>query len=330
MRILTACGLLALGTVACSDEMNVTGGGYGANHPGQNLPEGGEIRHENVRALGMPVQTWVMVYQYTAPSSVPTAPFADAAYAMMQSGGKFGNCVDERQTPTWPFTPITGATYLDLPQVKLTGPGFTGTLDVVKTDPPNTAGNSTFRTYGFTYGGGALGSPPSGFNGTLTKEESQPGGDYTIDIGRMGRDLSGKVVTDTKMTYHMPEAYTTPLGIGGADMVMIPAGKDLEFSWTAPTNPKGTDGKQHLRETYFNFTFFADPTVASPPQFICFPDKDGHQVVPKAVIDELPAGGLIVNADLSHYMEARETTNGEVRRFDLVSIYCNISLYKKQ
>lgn len=44
----------------------------------------------------------------------------------------------------------------------------------------------------------------------------------------------------------------------------------------------------------------------------------------------LPAGGLIVNSNMTHYLEAREAAAGEQRRFDLVGIYCNISLYSKQ
>jgi hypothetical protein len=331
MRILGALGFLALSISGCSDEVSASLV-YGSGHPGAALPEGGEIRHENVRFLGQPVQTWLMVYQYTAASSVTTAPFAAPAD---EGKGQFGNCVDERSgSPTWPFHAITGATYLDPPKVQISGPGFTGTVDIPKSSPPNTVGNSTFRAYGFTYGGGApdpMGTKPLGYNATLSAATATPGGNYTLDIGRKGRDAAGAVVDDTKMTYHMPEAYVAPLGIGGAATVMIPAGKDLEYSWTTPANPKGDKGDEHLRETYFNFTFFADPTsTTNPPQFICFPDKDGHQVVPKAVIDALPPAGLIVNANLSHYMEARETTGGEVRRFDLVTIFCNISAYQKQ
>ncbi|MBS1123430.1 MAG: hypothetical protein H6Q90_5658, partial [Deltaproteobacteria bacterium] len=44
----------------------------------------------------------------------------------------------------------------------------------------------------------------------------------------------------------------------------------------------------------------------------------------------LPAGGLIVNSNMTHYMESREAAPGEQRRFDLVGIYCNISQYTKQ
>ena len=327
MRILRACGLLALATTACGDTADINDFDYGGGQPGQKLAEGGEIRHENVRILGMPVQTWLMVYQYT--SAAATAPFADAAKPEQNGNGKFGNCVDERNgSPTWPFHPITGATYLNLSKVEVTGPGITGTLQVPLTAAAaNRVGNSTFRSYGVTYGGGTPGTPPMGFNGTLTAAASQPDSDYTIDIGKVGPDAT----KGTKMTYHMPAQYTAPLGIGGAEVVKIAAGKDLEYTWTAPPNDKGADGNTHGTKTYFNFTFFADPAnAANPPQFICFPDRDGHQLIPKAVIDELPAAGLIVNADLSHYMESREANPGEQRRFDLVTIFCNISQYTKQ
>ena len=320
MRILRACGLLVLATAACSDSTDISKFVYGGGQPGAMLAEGGEVRHENVRILGMPVQTWLMVYQYTAPSTVPTAPFADATNAAMNGNGMFGNCVDERSgSPTWPFHPITGATYLSLASVKISGPGFaTPTAVPLTADAANRVGNSTFRKYDLTYGGGTPGAPPAGFNGTLTAAQSQPDSDYMIDIGQ------------GPLTYHMPAAFTAPLGIGGAAVVKIPAGKDLEYSWTAPANDMGANGTTHNTHTYFNFTFFADPTAANPPQFICFPDKDGHQLVPKAVIDLLPPAGLIVNADLSHYMAAQTAASGEKRRFDLVTIYCNISMYSKQ
>ena len=320
MSVLKAFGLLILTTAACGGDPLT---GYGDGHPGQALAEGGEIRHENVRILGK-TQTWIMVYQYTGPDQKMNAPFAAP-----DPKSQFGQCVDERASATWPVHPITGATYLDLSKVELSGPGITGTLSIPKSTPPNTVGNSTFRTYGFTYGGGALNAmaDDTGFNATLAPAEATPGGDYTLDIGKKGGPGTDG---GTKMTYHMPEMYTTPLGIGGAAPVMIMAHKDLEFTWTPPVNKTGPDG-QHIRETHFNFTFFADPAnAANPPQFICFPDKDGHQLIPAAVIDLLPANGLIVNANLSHWMDSREAKPGEFRRFDLVSIYCNISAYSKQ
>lgn len=326
-------GLLVLSTLAalaaCSDSTDISDFTYGGGQPGALLPEGGEIRHENVRFLGQPVQTWTMVYQFTGPTLAQTAPFATPAEG---GHGKFGNCVDERGdgtngSPTWPLSKIVGATYLDLPKVELTGPGITGTLNIVKTNPPNMAGNSTLRHYDFTYGGGApdpTGTGPKGFNATLTGAMSAAGGTYTLDIGK--KDKDGKL---TPMTFDVPEAYTAPLGIGGATPVMIPKGQDLTYTWTTPKNNFGTSGKEHTKQTYFNLTFFADPTTGQG-QFFCFPDTEGHQTVPAAVIDLLPAGGLMVNANLTHYMEAREAAPGEMRRFDLVAIYCNISPYMKQ
>jgi len=315
--------VLLLGLLAsCGDETDISEFTYGGGQPGAALAEGGEIRHVRVNLLGMAAQTWLQVYQYTGPAVSANAPFA-----AIPANNPFGNCVDQRNpaNSTWPFTPITGATYLDLPSVTVTGPGITGSLNVVKTAPANTVGNSTFRQHDFTYGGGAPGDAAYFTAGMTTAAMSAPGAKYTLDIGK-----------GAPMEYYIPDTYSTPLNIGATMMVDIPAGQDLVLDWTAPANDYGDSGLEHNRKTYFNFTFFADPTAAFAPQFICFPDKDmngheiGHQVVPKAVIDALPAGGLIVHANLAHYMEAREAASGEQRRFDLVSIYCNISLFQKQ
>jgi hypothetical protein len=296
----------------------------GSGHPGTHLSEGGEIRHENVRILGK-IQTWILVYQYTGPSKELNAPFPTPAAG---GGGQFGNCVDERQSATWPFHPITGATFLELPRVELTGPGITGTLTIPRS-PPHTVGNLTGRTYDISYGGGALNAADdvTGFNATLTPVMATPGGVYTLDIGKRGGPGTDG---GTKMTYHMPEAYTPPLGLGGPTTVMFPAHQPLELTWTPPPQHLGPDG-EHIRETHFNSTLFFDTAnTTNPPQFICFPDKDGHQLIPTTVIDALPATGIIVNADLSHYMDAREAAPGEFRRFDLVSTYSNISAYSRQ
>lgn len=311
-------------TVACSDDRITFCDPVpcdGDGEPGRFLPEGGEIRHENVRYWGHPVQTWIMVYQYTGPGLSSTAPFA---IPEMDGHGPFGNCVDERNgAPSWPLNPITGATYLDLPKVELTGPGITGALSIVKTDPPNMVGNSTFRHYDFTYGGGAPGNPPLGFNGTLTAAMSTPGADYTLDIGK-----------GAPMKYHMPEAYTAPLGIGArgpTDPVIIRAHQDLTYSWAPPPNDFGQSGKAHTRKTYFNVTLFADPTnVTNPAQFICLPDSEGHATIPSTVVDALAPDGLMMNTNFSYFLDARGAAPGEVRRFDLVSSYANISSYQKQ
>jgi hypothetical protein len=302
---------------ACDDGTDISEFEYGGGQPGAKLAEGGEIRHERVNMLGMPQQTWIHVYAYKGPDVAANAPFPTPAEGGM---GQFGNCVDQRNpaTSTWPFKPITGATYIDLPKVALSGTGITGALDIVKTNPPNGGGNSTFRKHDYTYGGGAPGNPPMGFNGTLTPAHSTPGGEYSLDIG-----------ASKPLTYTLPGEYTTPLGIGGAATVMIPNNQDLVLEWTSPANDMGSSGKEHTRKTWFNFTFFADPTATHPPQFICFPDTPGHTVIPAAVVSALPPGGLIVHANLGHYMEEYDA-QGEKRRFDLVSIFCNISLYQKQ
>lgn len=329
MSVQRIFAVLLFTTVACSSGTDVSELNYGGGQPGAALPEGGEIRHENVRFLGQAEQTWIMVYQYTGPGKAETAPFAVPADG---GHGQFGNCVDERNgSPTWPVKPITGATFLDLPKaVELTGPGITGSLNITKSIPPNTIGNSTFRQYGFTYGGGApnpMGTGPMGFNATLTAAESTPGADYTLDIGK--KDENGNLST---MTYHMPDRFVAPLGLGGSTPVMITTGTDLTLSWTAPPNDLGVSGKDHTKKTYFNLTFFVDDSgsMTNPAQFICFSDGEGHTMIPAAVIDALKPRGLMVNANLSHWMDAREAAPGEMRRFDLVTIYSNISLYMKQ
>ena len=217
-----------------------------------------------------------------------------------------------------------------IPKAEVTGPGITGTLVLPRsTDPVNTTGNSTFRHYDVVYGGGVanpMGTGPKGFNATLNAGQSMPGGDYTVDIGKKGAD--GKV---SPMTYHFAESYTAPLGIGGGTPVIIHPGQDLTYEWTPPAQDMGASGKEHTKKTHFNLTFLADPgNMVNPSQFICFPDVDGHQTIPAAVVDALVPGGLIVNADITHYLEAREAAPGEMRRFDLVTIYCNISPYMKQ
>lgn len=310
-------GLFMLLVASCSDERDVVTLDYGGGHPGFALAEGGEIRHENVRMHGMPEQTWIHVYQFTGPSVQDNAPFA---VPPDNGQGLHGSCIDQRTSQTWPFRPISGATYLELPKVEITGPGIVGALTLPEAEPPSTVGNSTFRTYELTYGGGAPGNPPSGFNGTLSAEESMPGGEYTLDIGR-----------SEPMTYRIPQSYAAPLGIGGADTIMIASGEDLAFSWVAPPNELGESNSwgmlEHTRNTYINFTLFVAPTVEPfAVQFICFPDADGHQTVPASVIDVLPKKGLVIHANMNHYMYYANAPI-EPRRFDLVSTYLNISRY---
>jgi len=317
--------ILLLAAVNCGGT-DVTDFSYGKSQPGLNLPQGGEVRHENVRIFGFPEQTWLMAYQYTGPAFSANAPFVNLVKGPV--GGPFEGCTDVRQGQAWPVNPITGATYLDFPKVpSLTGTGIASAIDVVKTDPPNMVGNSTTIAYDFTYGGGAPGPTPMGFNGTLTAADSTPGGHYTLDIGEAGAD--GK----TSVDYYIPEAYTTPFNIGTRammDAVPVPASGDWEFDWTAPANDLGDDGKEHTKKTHFNITLFvAAGDDGLHPQFFCFPEVEGHQKVPADVIAALPAGGLIVHANLTHYMEARTNPGHDNRRFDLVGIFCNISLFSK-
>lgn len=309
-------GLLMLLAASCSEQRHAVTLDYGGGHPGFALAEGGEIRHENVRMHGMPEQTWIQVYQFTGPSVEDNAPFA---VPPDNGQGQHGNCIDQRTSQTWPFRPISGATYLELPKVEIAGPGIVGALTLPKAEPPSTVGNSTYRTYDLTYGGGAPGNPPSGFNGTLSAEESMPGGEYTLDIGR-----------SEPMSYRIPQSYTAPLGIGLVDKIMIESGNELALAWEAPPNDFGEPNTwgmlAHTRNTYINFTLFVAPTEVPAVQFICFPESDGSQTIPASVIDALPASGLILHANMNHYMYYASAPT-EPRRFDLVSTYLNMSHY---
>jgi hypothetical protein len=275
--------------------------------PGPSLPEGGEIRHESVRMFGQPDQAWIEVYQYAG-----TSPAANAPLPGPIAGSQYGTCVDERDpaSATWPYKPIVGATYLELPIARITGTGILTELDLATTAPTSQVGNLTFRAQGLAYGGGAAGDPPGGFNGTLPAAAATPGGTYAIDIGQGA------------MTYYMPTGYVAPLGIGGADTIAIADDTDLEMSWTPPELDNG-DNRQ------FDYTFFADPSQPFAPQFICFPDVAGHLVVPASVTDELPDTGWIVHARITHRMESADAS-GEMRRFDLVAAFENVSRYAKQ
>jgi hypothetical protein len=321
MRSLHVLGFAAL-VFSPSCTSNDSGFEYGRSHPGVDLPEGGGVYHDNIRGLGQPAQALVTVYQYTAPTTVDSAPFAwpllPASFeASPNTQPAWGNCVDERGAQTWPYSALDGVSFYMLSQVALTGPGITGTLDL----PDGSPGGDFGRDAAVAYGTPTLGN---GFAPTIAM--ATPDADYTLDIGE-----------GDAMTYHMPAAYVPPLGIGGADTVAIAAGHDLEMTWTAPPNDKGPDGTVHGHDTYFNFTLFVDPTATHETQFICFDDVDGHQLIPAAVLAQLPATGLIIQADYSHYMEARSPAdgrsasgNGSDRRFDLYSSYTSYSSYAIQ
>jgi hypothetical protein len=83
---------------------------------------------------------------------------------------------------------------------------------------------------------------------------------------------------------------------------------------------------------------FVDTAVPTA-EFICFTalTKPGTLTVPAAVISQVAmengGSGLIVDADLTHQMDALENpadTSHMLRRFDIVTIWCNISTFSIQ
>ncbi|MBS1118826.1 MAG: hypothetical protein H6Q90_1054 [Deltaproteobacteria bacterium] len=303
--------VLLCGAASCSDEpIDANPGGLSGGQPGGSLPEGGEIRHEHVQRLGLPEETWLVAYQFES------ADLASAEFPAPAEGGRgaWGNCVDERTTPTWPFAPLANVTFVPLTTRSLSGPGITGALTLPEHGTQDMVVSSTFRALnGATYGGRPT-------DVALTAAMSTPDADYAFDLGE-----------DSPVTYHLPAAYTAPLGIGGAATVAITDHQDLELAWTPPPNDFGVDGHSHTKRTHFNYTLFVDTTTTpNRPLFLCFPETDGHQVIPALVIEALPATGQIVHANLTHYMEARQPIGPYAkRRFDLAGTYTNISAYEK-
>lgn len=294
------CLAIVVALAACGTDLKGHEG-----QPGFGLPEGGALMHDHLRVLGMGDATSVFVYQYTSPQP-------ESADFPRPGTGMFGPCVDERTQQTWPFAPIVDATFVTLPKVELTGPGITGTLAIPESSPPAQPAPLGGQLVGISYGINS--------SITYTPEMSTPGGDYTLDLGE-----------GAPMTYHMPDSYTPPLGIGSSNTVAIAANHDLELSWTAPPDDATSNDQQYTRKTYFNFTLFVDPNnSAQPLQFMCFDDAPGHQLIPAAVIASLPLGGLIANVDMGFYMEARTLPSGEKRRFDLLGTNLNASLYQIQ
>jgi hypothetical protein len=316
-----ALALLSVGCQTTDVKCFTSGGGgdecgYGGGQPGEHLAEGGEIRHERVRAFGVQ-ESWIQLYQYNGPAMSMNAALPPEEEPEV---GPFGYCIDERNPAAagWPFKPIEGATYLDFPITTLTGTGIASSLAIPKTVPPNTIGNSTYRTYDFTYGGGQPGTATPGFNGTLTVDEAAAEGHYTLDIEQ-----------DHRYDYYLPPDYAPPLDIGGADTVVLSKARTLELSWAAPPNDHGADGRTKTQKPYYAYTVFVDPNAAFPPQFMCLTDKDGHQSIPKTVLAALPAEGIVMHVETTHYMDHLDA-GGEDRRFDLVASLVNISPFAMQ
>ncbi len=326
--VIRATAVVLLALPACDDDLPIacfqSGGGDGecrgggGGQPGASLAEGGEIRHERVYIRGAAPQAWIQLYQYKGPGALLNAPLPTPD---LDADAHLEPCVDERDpaAASWPFRPIAGTspaqpTYLELPMTELVGSGITGVLTIPRTDPPNTIGNSTYRTYDFTYGGGLPGTDAGGFNATLSPEVAEAGGHYTLEIGQ------------GPMDYYLPEDYQPPRDIGRADTVPIAKGEDLVLDWDAPPNDRGSDGTEQNRKTYFNYVLFVDPSAAFPPQFLCFPQADGVQTISRSVIEKLPPSGIIIHTSCTHYME-KQDAGGEDRRFDLVGAIVNISSY---
>jgi hypothetical protein len=308
---------------------DVTDFQYGKGNPGAKLPEGGDVRIERVFIAdgtnqenpdGSGGVSWVQVYQWTSTSAATTKALPPA-----------GTCTDLRTGQFWPNSKLDdpSVTALDLgASVTITGPTGVTTLPKCTTATNlNTLCSTTStppRALSLMYGGLSAGTPQGSFIKNLPGNTVQANSDYTVDFGGKKTD-GGK---DIKV--HIPGSYKTPLGIG-AKAVTVAANKDLELTWTPPTDP--STGTEHTPTTHFGRFFVLDPTLGNtsgyPLSWVCVPktdpdtgeEIDGSITVPASVVNQWPkTGGLLVHAELTHYMEA---VGG--RRLDLVGIWCHVS-----
>jgi hypothetical protein len=333
---LAATTLVAAGGCSGTDVSNFK---YGKDNPGADLPEGGDVRIERVYiADGMGHEekpdgsggvSWLQVYQWKSSDMKTTKALPPE-----------GQCTELRTGNYWPNSKLDdpSITGVDLgASVKISGPkgdtllpkcttatnigtnGMTSLCSTTSTPP---------RALALMYGGLSAGSPQGAFLNNIAADTVQAGATYTIDLGGKKTDSGGNIQV------HIPNSYKTPLGIG-ASAVTVKGGQDLVLKWDPPAN--GSTGTDHTPTTTFGRLFVLDTTASNngyPLSWVCVPktdpstgvEIDGEITVPASVVDKWPkTGGLLVHAELTHYMEAVDG-----RRLDLVGIWCHVSPFTVQ
>lgn len=312
---------------------------YGKGNPGANLPEGGDVRIERVfiadgmhneKPDGSGGVTWLQVYQWKSNDIKTTKALPPE-----------GQCTELRTGNYWPNSKLDdpSITGVDLgATVKITGPkGVTELPKCTTATNVDTMGLTSMcsttstppRALGLMYGGLSAGSPQGAFLNGIAADTVQAGATYTVDLGGKKTDSGG----DIKV--HIPGTYKTPLGIGSNEMITVAANKDLVLTWDPPADE--STGMDHTPTTHFGRLFVLDTTASNngyPLSWVCVPktdpatglEIDGEITVPASVVNKWPTtGGLLVHAELTHYMEAVDG-----RRLDLVGIWCHVSPFKVQ
>lgn len=335
-------GVAVAALAACGSSSDIENFSYGVGNPGADLPEGGDVRIERVYladgmhnegANGAGGMTWLQVYRWKSTNDKLTTK-------KLPPNG----CTDLRTGEFWPNSKLDNPAITDVDMgasIKLTGPAGVTELPKCTTETNKDATGATSmcnttstppRALNLMYGGLSAGSPQGSFLGsTVPAETVQAGADYKVDIGVKADDGSD-------LSVHIPKYYKTPLGIGSEENVKVAANADLELNWTPPEDEDAAGSTEHTPKTHFGRLFVLDTNASSnngyPLSWVCTPEVDaktgkeidGHITVPASIVNQWPAtGGLLVHAELTHYMQAVEG-----RRLDLVGIWCHVSPFTKE
>lgn len=324
--------------VGCSSSTDIANFKYGKGNPGVDLLEGGDVRIERVFLAdgihnempdGTGGMTWLQVYQWTSTDASTTKALPPE-----------GTCTDLRTGQFWPNSKLDAPsiTDIDVGTVSLTNARGTVTLPKCTTATnldksgvasPCQTTSTPPRALGLMYGGLSAGSPQGAFLAGVPADTVQAGDDFTVNLGGKKAD------NGDELKVHIPKSYKTPLNIGSDPDVKVTGGQDLQLTWTPPD--EASTGTDHTPLTHFGRLFVLDTTPANngyPLSWVCVPktdpatgeEIDGSITVPASVVNQWPkTGGLLVHAELTHYMEA---VGG--RRLDLVGIWCHVSPFSVQ
>lgn len=287
--------LLGLAVAACGgDETNINDfDGYGANHPGEELPEGGEVRFDKVHILdGDILILQVQSFDITG-SSLPLAP-----------GGR---CTDIRGldfnpdgSGNGPGQGYTGrATYNDLGTTATFSNGSTDFVLDRFEDKTDFLG----RHHDIMYGGVDVTA------GVHDADLVEVGDTWSIDF-----DGADTIEPSNEVIF---PAYPTNVNVDGLNLpvgaVTLTPDQAFELTWDPPT----FENSQHTADRPFDFIVFKNSN--NTPDYLCPLPATGEFTVPLDVIQDLdPAGGTIVFGRLTHMMGDFEGT-----RLDMLSIHCS-------
>jgi hypothetical protein len=291
---------LALPMTGCGDDTEGTpdggGGGDGGERCGPHsrtegciqktildtYPEGGELRVEYIntgRARVARASLYRIADQPNPRFELPTE----------------GQCNRIKMEATmgpnviWPWAQSEGRSYMDLGSNVTVS---TGTVTMTLSKTGTTTKDFLGRTHNTWYRFINTGAMPA-----------TPWYNHIKFNSRMTANLGGKEVE-----IFMPQEFTTPTYQPG-QMVQLSKSQDWAVQWTTPQND--FDGE------FFFIIVFVQPGGAGFTH-ICNGDNEGHFVVPKSTIAEIPEMGNVILGTITHEV----VDLGDQRRFDLLGMNC--------